>query len=248
VIRASVTAPTEQAEELRARFIDLAPEGFEEQARAGVVELAAYGSSAERVLAAYPAAAVTEIDPDWTERWRSFHRPVEIGPLWVGPPWQGPPPGSLPVVIDPGRAFGTGAHPTTRLCVELLLGESRGSLLDVGCGSGVIAIAAVRLGFGPVLAIDDDPVAVEVTRANARANGVTLAARRFDALAGGLPACDLAAANISLAAIEAAAPQLAVARLITSGYLACDRPGLPGFRHLARRQRDGWAADLFALA
>jgi ribosomal protein L11 methyltransferase len=200
------------------------------------------------VLAAFPEAATREVAEDWAERWRSFHRPVEIGPLWVGPPWQEPPPGTLPVVIDPGQAFGTGAHPTTRLCLELLLAESRGSLLDVGCGSGVIAIAALRLGFGPVLAIDDDPIAVEVTRANARANGVTLAASRLDALAGGLPACDLAAANISLAAIEAAAPRLAVARLISSGYLTGDRPDLPSFRHLARRERDGWAADLFALA
>jgi ribosomal protein L11 methyltransferase len=151
-------------------------------------------------------------------------------------------------VIDPGRAFGTGAHPTTRLCVELLLEQSRGSLLDLGCGSGVIAIAAARLGFGPVLAIDDDPVAVEVARENARANGVTLEACRLDALAGGLPARDLAAANISLATIEAAARRLAVARLITSGYPAGARPDLPCFRHLACRERDGWAADLFARA
>jgi ribosomal protein L11 methyltransferase len=198
------------------------------------------------VLAAFPAAETREVAEGWEERWRVFHRPVELGPLWVGPPWQEPPPGTLPVVIDPGRAFGTGAHPTTRLCIELLLGERRGSLLDVGCGSGVVAIAAVRLGFGPVLAVDADPVAVEVTRENARANEVTVAASRLDARVGGLPACDLAAANISLAAVEAAAPHLAVSRLITSGYLAGDRPDLPSFRHLARRERDGWAADLYA--
>ena len=234
---------------LRARFVELAPEGFEEvEAGGDRVELAAYGAAAERVLAAFPDAETREVAEGWEERWREFHRPVEIGPLWVGPPWEEPRPGTLPVVIDPGRAFGTGAHPTTRLCLELLLEEARGSLLDVGCGSGVIAIAAVRLGFRPVIAIDADPVAVEVTRENARANGVTLAVSRLDALAGGLPACDLAAANISLAAIEAAAPHLAVGRLITSGYLAGDRPDLPRFRHLARRELAGWAADLYARA
>ena len=82
--------------------------------------------------------------------------------------------GELAVVIDPGRAFGTGAHPTTRLCIELLATSARGSLLDVGCGSGVLAIAAARLGFSPIAAIDDDPIAIETTLANAAVNGVGL--------------------------------------------------------------------------
>ena len=189
-----------------------------------------------------------EIDPDWESRWRAFHRPLEVGPLWIGPPWQEPRPGAVAVVIDPGRAFGTGAHPTTRLCIELLLKQRRGSVLDLGCGSGVIAIAAARLGFRPVLAIDVDPVAVEVTRENARVNGVELEVRCLDALAGELPACDLAAANISLSAIQAAAQNVRAARLISSGYLTGDRPRLSHWRPLERRERDGWAADLFAGA
>src|SRR5437016_3537985 len=79
------------------------------------------------------------VENGWEDRWRDFHRPIRIGPLWVGPPWEEAPPGAVAVWIDPGRAFGTGAHPTTRLCLELLLDVRRGSLLDVGCGSGVIA-------------------------------------------------------------------------------------------------------------
>jgi ribosomal protein L11 methyltransferase len=198
------------------------------------------------VLAAFPDASVVEVAEGWEQRWRAFHRPVTIGPLWIGPPWEEPPPGALAVVIDPGRAFGTGAHASTRLCVELLLGERRGSLVDVGCGSGVLALAALRLGFGPVTAVDVDPVAVAVTRSNARANGLDLDVRRLDARTGAAPAADLAAANLSLEAVEAAGPALAVQRLIAAGYLVGDRPRLRPFRRLARRQLDGWAADLYA--
>ena len=160
------------------------------------------------MLAAFPGASVVEIEDGWEDRWREFHRPVRIGPLWVGPPWETPPSDALPVVIDPGRAFGTGAHPSTRLCLELLLEEARGSLLDVGCGSGVISIAAARLGFGPVTALDIDEVAVEVTRENAvRERRRDRDARPGDARAGALPYADLAVANISLEAIEAVGPR-----------------------------------------
>ncbi len=156
-----------------------------------------------------------------------------------------PPADVVSVVIDPGRAFGTGAHPSTRLSLELLLDEARGSMLDIGCGSGVISIAAARLGFEPVIAIDLDEAAVEVTRANAGVNGVSLDARLVDARDGELPAAGLAVANISLAAVELVGPHLTAKRAITAGYLASDRLSLPGFRHLERRELDGWAADLF---
>jgi ribosomal protein L11 methyltransferase len=198
------------------------------------------------VLARFPDAAVEVVAEGWEERWRDFHRPVTIGPLWVGPPWEEPPAGAPAVVIDPGRAFGTGAHPSTRLCVELMLGERRGSVLDVGCGSGVLALAAARLGFGPVTAVDVDPAAAEAASANARANGVDLDVRLLDARADALPAADLAVANLSLEAVEAIGPALAAPRLIAAGYLAGDRPRPGRFRRLARRELDGWAADLFA--
>ena len=132
----------------------------------------------ERLLVAFPDAEVAPVQPGWEDGWRAFHRPVRAGGLWIGPPWEQPDPGEPAVVIDPGRAFGTGAHPTTRLCVELLARCERGSLLDVGCGSGVLSIAAARLGYGPIQAVDNDPVAVETTIANAEVNGVVLAGVR----------------------------------------------------------------------
>jgi len=245
MIRAAVTASRDRAEDLRARFIELAPEGFEEQERAGVVELAAYGPAAECVLAAFPSAAVSEVGDDWSERWREFHHAVEIGPLWVGPPWQSPRAGRIAVVIDPGRAFGTGAHATTRLCLELLLAERRGGVVDLGCGSGVIAIAAAALGFAPVLALDIDPVAVAVARANAQANGVAIEVGEADVLSGELPEAALAVANIVSSAVSALGARLRAPRLIASGYHSGERPQPVGFRRLERRELDGWAAELF---
>jgi ribosomal protein L11 methyltransferase len=210
-----------------------------------VLELAAYGAAAERVLEAFPDASLAEVEPGWDDRWREFHHAVRIGPLWVGPPWETPPSDAIPVVIDPGRAFGTGAHPTTRLCLESLLDRSPGRLLDVGCGSGVIAIAAAKLGFAPVAAVDFDAAAVEATEANARANGVELDVRLADLRCGGLPDADLVAANITLAAVQALGPRLAAFAVLTSGYPASDRPELPGYGQVGRRELDGWAADLF---
>jgi ribosomal protein L11 methyltransferase len=148
------------------------------------------------------------------------------------------------VVVDPGRAFGTGAHATTRLCLELLLEEPRGSVLDVGCGSGVLSIAAAKLGHEPVSAVDVEEPAVAATCANAARNGVVVDARRADARLAPLPRADLALANIALAAVEALGERLDAGRVITSGYLARDVPLLSGFRRVGRRELDGWAADV----
>jgi Ribosomal protein L11 methyltransferase (PrmA) len=120
-------------------MIELFPEGFaESRDRRGVV-LAAFTdeSGAERLRARFGDVAVEPVPDGWEDEWKRFHRPVEIGALWVGPPWKEPRTGLMPVVIDPGRAFGTGAHPTTQLCLELLNDLKRGSLVDLGCGSGV---------------------------------------------------------------------------------------------------------------
>jgi ribosomal protein L11 methyltransferase len=239
-----VSAPLDEAEQLRARFLELAPEGFEEEERGDEVELTAYGEAAARVLAVFPSARATELEDGWEDRWRAFHRPVRVGALWVGPPWETAPRDAIPIVVDPGRAFGTGAHATTRLCLALLLDEDPGAVLDIGCGSGVLAIAAAKLGHTPVIAVDVDDAAVEATRTNARRNDVAIDVRRVDALADRLPAADVALANIALDAVEALGARLDVGRVVTSGYLVSDEPSLDGFRRLARRRLDGWAADL----
>jgi len=182
----------------------------------------------------------------WEDEWRRFHVPVTVGPLWVGPPWQEPDPGQTPVVIDPGRAFGTGAHETTRLCLELLPGLERGSFLDVGCGSGVLAIAAARLGFGPVVAVDVEEASVEAARRNAEANQVELDVRLADARNALLPESDVAAANVTLGLVQALGGRLEAGHLIASGYVIADEPRLAAFRRIERRTGERFAADLFA--
>jgi ribosomal protein L11 methyltransferase len=182
-----------------------------------------------------------DVEVGWEDAWRGFHHSIRVGRLWVGPPWELTPPNAIAVVIDPGRAFGTGAHATTRLCLELLQDVAPTSLLDVGCGSGVLSIAAAKLGFAPVSAVDVDEVALEVTRSNATANGVAVEVGTEL-----LPA-SLAVMNIALDVVEAMLPQLQVERAITSGYLDRDEPRVEGWHRLERRVGDGWAADLLEL-
>jgi ribosomal protein L11 methyltransferase len=182
--------------------------------------------------------AADEVAEGWEDGWRRFHHGVRVGRIWVGPPWEEPPPDAVAVVIDPGRAFGTGAHATTRLCLELLQEAQPTSLLDVGCGSGVLSVAAAKLGFAPVHALDLDDVALETTCANAAANGVAVEVGTE------LAPSDLAVMNIALDVVEAMLPELPVERAITSGYLDRDRPRVDGWQRLERRARDGWAADL----
>jgi len=226
-------------------MLELFPEGYAEAREYDSIELAAFTDEegAERLRSRFGDVRVEPVLEGWEDEWRRFHRPVQIGALWVGPPWEKPSSGSISVVIDPGRAFGTGAHPTTQLCLELLQELDRGSLVDLGCGSGVIAIAAARLGYAPVLAVDLDEAAVEATSRNAAANGVQVDARLLDLLHEEVPPADVAVANIDLRTSSAIRPR--GSRLVTSGYSVTDRPEVSGFHHLERRTRDGWAADLF---
>jgi ribosomal protein L11 methyltransferase len=244
--RVAVRVAADRAEEARARLVVLVPEGFEEVDADGLVELAAYvGEEGEASLReAFGDVVATPVETGWELGWRSFHRPVVAGGVWIGPPWEPAPDGLPAVVIDPGLAFGTGAHPTTRLCVELLTRLDRGSVVDVGCGSGVLSIAAGRLGFAPVVALDVDPVAIEATRANAAANGVHVDARVSDATAGAPPAADVVLANVALSVVEEVLDHAVARFAITSGYLVGERPESPGWRPVSRRGLDGWAADL----
>ena len=227
-------------------MLELAPSGFEEVEGAGCVELASYTDAAgeARIREVFSDASATHVESGWEDRWRAFHRPVRAGGLWIGPPWVPVPRGEPVVLVDPGRAFGTGAHATTRACIELLSGLERGSLLDAGCGSGVVGVAAVLLGFGPVRAVDLDPVAVEVARETASRNGAAVDVRRADVLCDYLPSADVLVANIELDVVEALLARRPAATAITSGYLAHETPRLPGWEHVSRVELDGWAADV----
>jgi ribosomal protein L11 methyltransferase len=205
----------------------------------GVEELdGAFAVYADEPPIGFDVVEVEDVSEGWEDEWRAFHHGVTVGRLWVGPPWEAAPDGTVPVVVDPGRAFGTGAHPTTRLCLELLQEVEPTSLVDVGCGSGVLSIAAAKLGFTPVAALDLDEVALEVTAENAVANGVEVE------LVSAPPAAELAVMNIALDVVEGILPKLEVPRAITSGYLERDTPNAPGWIAVERRVVDGWAAHL----
>jgi ribosomal protein L11 methyltransferase len=242
--------PAAEAEAARALLVDLAPGGFEEVEHGGTLELAVYAErdGIERLAAAFGRVSVDEVEPGWEDGWREFHRPVRAGGLWIGPPWETPPACEATVVVDPGRAFGTGAHATTRACIELLAGLERGSVLDAGSGSGVLSVAALRLGFGPVFAVDVDPVAVETSARTAEANGVEVAAATADVLVDELPEADVVVANIALPVVERLLARRPATTAVTSGYLAHETPDSPGWLRVTRLELDGWAADVQRLA
>jgi ribosomal protein L11 methyltransferase len=240
-----------------AAVLELAPAGVEQVDGDGFVEYAFYGTPGE--LPALPEGEAEvrgeELPADWAERWKRFHRPVLVGDrLWVRPPWEEPAlrPGVIDLAIDPGRAFGTGAHPTTRLSLELLLElEPRGSFADVGCGSGVLAIAAARLGFAPVTALDLDQAALDATRSNARVNGLELdRVARADLRGEPVPAARVVAANLAKSLLLRVAGLLErpPEALIASGLLEGEEDAVvAAFAPLRERRRlsaAGWSAVL----
>jgi ribosomal protein L11 methyltransferase len=170
-------------------------------------------------------ALVEVAEQDWVRITQSQFAPVEITPeLWVVPSWHQPPPGARQVIrLDPGLAFGTGTHPTTRMCLRWLARHARSAdlrrVLDYGCGSGILAIGAALLNEDPagqtIHAVDIDPAAVEATRANAQQNGVTLSPGLPD-LANGEYGVVLA--NILATPLKLLAPLLS-AHLAPGGWL-----------------------------
>ncbi len=169
------------------------------------------------------------------------------GRIWIGPPWEEPPAGLPHVVIDPGQAFGTGGHGSTRASLELLAALPAGPLLDLGCGSGVLSIAAIRLGFDPVHACDNDPIAVDVTAENAERNGVILAPFVADAISDPLPEVPLWIANILRRPLERLLRRPdAAARAIVSGLVHDEQLDAPAYRVERRVVLDGWQAILLA--
>ena len=243
MIRLALRCRAEQAETVLAELLELAPSGVEEvdapDGHEGVVEYAVYGASGELPeLGAFRAHAgdalvevlTEDVPDDWNERWKRFYFPVLVaGRIYVRPPWEQPAQrgGVDEVVIDPGGAFGTGTHATTRMCLELMLEAqaSRGrSFVDLGCGSGVLAIAAAKLGFEPVLGIDADRAAIDEADRNARANYVQVELRHMNLRGDPGPLADVAAANLTARLLEVVAADWAArgerpGALIASGML-----------------------------
>jgi ribosomal protein L11 methyltransferase len=209
----------------------------------------------------YPSVQLTAkpiYEQDWAVSWREFFGVVETGgrvvvvPTWID---HRPGPGQIVVRLDPGQAFGTGHHETTRLCLAALDGLARPgiSMLDVGTGSGVLSIAAALLGVTEVFAIDIDPIAADVARANCEANGVSMA---VSISAGTLSPehpgrYELVVSNISTPANTALAETFGVVvvpggDLVLSGILAVDSPAViakvvaQGFEHLSTVEERDW--------
>ncbi len=266
MIRLAVRVAREHAELALAELLVLAPAGVEERDLEDTIEYAIYGAPGElpelpdlRAAAgdALVEVSSSEVPDDWAERWRRFHTPVVVGGrLRVRPPWAPPQDGSLDIVIEPGQAFGTGAHATTRLCLELML-ELRpgGVLVDAGCGSGVLAIAGAKLGWSPVLACDNDPESVAATRANAEANGVRVDVRRLDLREAPLPAGDVFTANLLrplLLALAKRMPEPGPRALVAGGLLlheadeVADAFAAAGLQETSRREDGDWSALLMA--
>jgi ribosomal protein L11 methyltransferase len=273
LIRLAVRCPAPLADRVLAELLALVPGGVEEVGpiERGWFEYAIYGPAGE--LPALPdleAAAgddrleisSSEIPDDWADRWRDFHRPVSIagGRIVVRPSWAGAEqPAGIDLVIDPGRAFGTGAHATTRMCLELLLeladsGAARGAVADLGTGSGVLAIAAARLGWGPVLACDSEPAALDVAAGNGATNGVELALERINLRECPAPAAPTVIANLTAPLLVSVASRLAEPpkSLICSGLLAAEAEHVQaalaraGLRLVAERLTGEWTAFLLA--
>lgn len=168
---------------------------------------------------AYTVEAVAE--QNWVQLTQSQFDPIRVSDrLWIVPSWhESPDPAAINLILDPGMAFGTGSHPTTRLCLEWLERQvtESSSLLDYGCGSGILAIAAARLGAGRVAGVDIDPQAVESARANAERNGVSaLFADSAQPVAGEY---DLVVANILSNPLRVLAPAIC-AHVRSGGKLA----------------------------
>jgi ribosomal protein L11 methyltransferase len=202
---------------------------------------------------ATPNFTTTELeDEDWVRRSQAQFAPIEVGErLWVGPSWHAPPAGRVAVRLDPGLAFGTGSHPSTRLVLDFLEQHIRGGerVLDYGCGSGILAIAAAKLGAAHVAAVDLDAQAVATALANAGQNGIALDAGMPESLPAAL--YDVVVSNILAQPLIVLAPLLAArsargGRIALAGILEREAEEVaaayaPWFDARADRAREGWS-------
>jgi ribosomal protein L11 methyltransferase len=270
MIRLAVRCAPEYAEAVMANLLELAPNGLEEERGPGWVEFAIYGLPGEvpdvgELQAAAGGSLVdvttTSVPDDWADKWTDFHRPIEVsGRIGVRPSWWDPKEGLIDVVVDPGRAFGTGGHPTTRLCLELLValeeaGEASGPIADWGTGSGVLGIAAAKLGWSPITGCDRELASLETAQGNAEANGVEMAIERVDVREGPPPVAASVVANLTGNLLKDCAGHLAVAgeapdKLVCSGMLESEVDEVTaafapaGLTESERRIENGWGALL----
>lgn len=269
MIRLAVRCAPGHADRVLPQLLELAPNGVEEERGPGWVEYAIYGGPGEvpelGELRAVAGDAVVDVSAsavpdDWADRWTEFHKPIEVARrIRVRPSWEPAEGDAIDVVVDPGQAFGTGAHPTTRMSLELLVelaerGEASGPLADWGTGSGVLAIAAAKLGWGPIFACDREQAALEATRANAGANGVEIELSRVDVREQALPTAPCVVANLTAPLLAEAAsrltPEKAPRTLVCSGMLERESTQVSeafaplGLRPIERRAEGDWVALL----
>jgi ribosomal protein L11 methyltransferase len=270
MIRLAVRCAPEYAEPVMANLLELAPNGLEEERGPGWVEFAIYGPPGEvpdigEIQAAAGGSLVdvttTSVPDDWADRWVDFHRPIEVsGRIGVRPSWWDPQEGLIDVVVDPGRAFGTGGHPTTRLCLALLValeegGEASGPIADWGTGSGVLGIAAAKLGWSPITGCDRELASLETAQANAEANGVGMSIERVDVREGPPPVAPTVVANLTGNLLRDCAGHLvetgeAPDTFVCSGMLETEVDEVTmalapsGLAESERRVENGWGALL----
>ncbi len=283
MIRLAVRCRPELAERVLAELLELVPGGVEEEQGDGWVEYAVYGPPGELpAVPEFEAAAgdglveisSTEIPDDWADRWRDFHKPTVLagGRIVVRPSWEEDPSANartpeveaeeaagrrLDIEVDPGQAFGTGAHHTTRMCLEFLLeladaGEASGPLVDLGTGSGVLAIAAAKLGWNPVSGYDSEEASIEAAGANAKINEVAVEFERLNLREQPVPIAPTVVANLTAPLLETVAGRLdsVPATLVCSGLLASEidrvtnAMSAAGLGIAAQRRGGEWAALL----
>lgn len=258
VVRLSIRVHADRAESALADLLPLLGRGAEERDLGASVEYAVYLPEGElpppdaiRRLAgdALVGTLIEPVPDDWDRRHLQHLRRIEVAGLTIRAPWLEGHADDL--LIDPATTFGAGTHESTRLSLELLVSlEADGALCDWGAGSGILAVAAARLGWDPVIALELDPDARRVIEANAAANGVRVEARTADLLRDELPDVPTVVANLTPALHEGVAGRARPQRLIAAGFLtryAGDVAGLYApLREVDRRSDGEWTALLLA--